>query len=183
MTTIRYRPPSFMHLAWIYATFSCIEDIHHLPELFIFKFKKLLTELQSMFLCLFWTFRSNKPNLQRRLHFKKKFDHHPLSWHVWQLNSIRTFTQALTYTSSGIHVIRNKIFQHQCMTLGRYDWWFISKNWLLQRHLKKHSEDFNYLFSMISTLSNNDVINGVSGYSKCLLLPCPMLKGIKIFRN
>ena len=80
------------------------------------------------------------------------------------LDNVKSFTQALTHTSSEIHGIRKSICTPIHVFKKIYFAFFLSKieccNVVSEGILK-----FLLLF-VISTLSNNDVIHGVPGYFK-----------------
>ena len=188
MTTISNLPPTywenFTHLATILyckhppslsqctSVTSCPcyvslkqPNLLYLPEFFILKLKKPVTELRTLFLCLFWIFWLNKLNLSAtETPFQEETWPSPSQLTFLTVNNVRSFTQALTYMPSGSHRI-GKIIWTLIHNFKKLFLEFSIKNWILQRCLRRNSE-FLLLFT-ISTLSNNDIIHGVSGYFKC----------------
>ena len=89
-----------------------------------------------------------------------------LSIDIYEMDNVKSFTQALTYTTRLLTSTEfKKIYVHRFTSLRRYIWRFLSKieccNVVSEGILK-----FLPLFT-ISTLSNDDVIHGVPGYFKC----------------
>ena len=115
------------------------------------------------FLCLFLTFRSNKLNFNTtEAPFQTETCPSPSQLTFMIVDNAKSFTQALTYTSSDIHGIRKSI----CTPIHVFKKIYLAfsiKKWMWQRCLRRNSEVLP-LFT-ISTLSNNDVIHGVLGTS------------------
>ena len=123
-------------------------NLLYLPELFVFKLNKPITWLHSLCLCLFWTFWSNKLNCSKT--------EAPFQTETWtslsqlpfmKVDNVKSFTQALTYTSSDIHGIRKSICTPIHVFKKIYLAFFI-ENWMLQRCLRRNSEVFTAFYDI-----------------------------------
>ena len=121
-------------------------NLLYLPELFIFKLNKSITYLHSLFLCLFWTFRTNKLNFNTtEAPFQTETWPAPSQLTFMTVDNVKSFTQALTYKSSDIHGIQKSI----CTPIHIFKKThlvFSIENWILQCCLRRNSEVFTTFY-------------------------------------
>ena len=84
-------------------------NLLYLPDIFVFKLNKPITRLHSLCLCLFWTFWSNKNCNTSEAPFQTETWPSPSQLPFMTVDNVKSFTEALTYTSSDIHRIRKSI--------------------------------------------------------------------------
>ena len=97
---------------------------------------------------LFWTFRSNKLNFNTtEAPFQTETWPSPSQLTVMTVDNIKSFTQALTYTSSDIHGIRKSI----CTPIHVFKKIYLAfsiENWMWQRYLRRNSKLFTAFYDI-----------------------------------
>ena len=169
MATIRYLPSTywekFMHLAWIYTKLSLLK----IPTIMhILRFIQITKPIISFQIIRFQVEQTNNIvalavfmfilNILVKLTKFQRYTEAIFQTETWPSPSqltfmtvvnVKSFTQALTYTSSDVHGIRKSIctpihvFKKIYMYLA-----FSIKNWMLQRCLRRNSEVFTAFYDI-----------------------------------
>ena len=193
MATIRYLLSTywenFMHLAWIYAKLSFIEDTHHRwpgahqwhrvhitfhssNQTYIFPNYSFSVEQTNNIVSLtIFRFILNISVKQTKFQYKGgsisnrnlTIPHSIDIYDSGQSKAIHPSFDLLLLTSTEFE----KAYRQRFTSLRRYILAFSIETWILQRCLRRHSEVSTISTSLftISTLSNNDVIHGYLGNS------------------
>ena len=107
-----------------------------------------IVALAVFFLCLFWTFRSNKLNFYTtEAPFQTETWPSPFQLTFMTVGNVKPFTQALTYTSFNIHGIRKRT----CTPIHVFKKIYLAfsiENWMLQRCLRRNSEVFTAFYDI-----------------------------------
>ena len=136
-------------------------------------------DAHTLFVCLSWTFWSNKLNVYAlEAPFQEEIWSPPSELAFMTVNIVKQSTQALVYMSSVVHKVRH--IEHQFMSLRCP--WRLSNIECCTVFSKINLIIFTCL--SLSTWSNNAVyFHAVAGYFKCRLLPYRTLKGIEFFNK
>ena len=99
-------------------------------------------------LCLSRTFRSNKLNCNTtEIPFQTETWPSPSQLTLMTVDNVKSFTQALIYTSSDIHGIQKSICTSIHIIKNIY-LTFSIENWMLQRCLRRNSEVFTAFYNI-----------------------------------
>ena len=113
-----------------------------------FQVKQTNNILNALFLCLFWTYRSNKLKFNtKEAPFQTETWPSPSQMTFLTVDNVKSFTQALTSTSCVIHGIRKSI----CTPIHVFKKIYLAfsiENWMLQRCLRKNSEVFTAFYDI-----------------------------------
>ena len=147
----RYPPSLTRHTSvpscMYYVSFKWPHQLY-LPGLFVLKLNQPITWLQSLCLCLLWTCWSNKQNCStREAPFQTETWPSPSQFPCMTVDNVKSFTQALTYTSSDILGIRKSICTLIHVSKKIY-LLFSIENWMLQRCLRRNSEVFTAFYDI-----------------------------------